>query len=388
MRIAFYTPLVPLSHPRISGDVVIARNLVEALRRQGHDVWVLPDLSTETAIGSLRGALRIPGALAKIHRAARAIRPEVWLTCYCDSLAPDLPGVVLAHGLGARYVIYGAVKRGGSGGRRPRLQGAIINRLALRAADHVIVNKTRDLDGLARHPWLRGKLSLLRPAVSTAEFRRDPIKRERTRRGLGIAAGAVVLLAAARLTYRGGGRKVESLRFLIESVAALQRPASEVLLVIAGEGKARRELEEHSASLRDRVRFIGGIPHAEMSSLYGAADIFCYPGLREPIGMVYLEAQASGLPIVAFRSGGIPEVVRDGETGFLVPRLDGPAFTARLNELIADRPLRDRLGDAGIAHVLANHDLDGWGSALTGLLEGGSAGAGSGNRPRNPLADS
>jgi phosphatidylinositol alpha-1,6-mannosyltransferase len=376
MRVAFYTPFVPLSHPRISGDVVIARNLVEALRRQGHDVCVLPDLSTETALGSWRGALRIPGLLREIHRVASDFRPDVWLTCYCDSLAPDLPGMVLAHRLGARYIIYGAVQRGGSGRRRPRAWGSIINRLALGAADHVVVNKTRDLDGHARLRWLRGKLSLLRPAVPTAEFRRDPIKRERTRRGLGVAGGTVVLLAAARLTHRGGGRKVESLRFLIDSVAALERPAAEVLLLIAGEGKARLDLEEHAAALRDRVRFIGAIPHEEMSSLYDAADIFCYPGLREPIGMVYLEAQASGLPIVAFRNGGIPEVVRDGETGFLVPRLDGAAFTARLNELIADRGLRERMGDAGIAHVLANHDLDGWGSALTGLLEGGSAGAG------------
>ena len=122
MRVAFYTPFVPLSHPKISGDVVIGRNLVEALRRLGHDVRILPDFSTETALADWRGALTIPAALREISSAVRAFRPDVWLTCYCDSLAPDLPGLALAHRLGARYVIYGAVKRGTSFGRRPRLQ--------------------------------------------------------------------------------------------------------------------------------------------------------------------------------------------------------------------------------------------------------------------------
>ena len=370
MRIAFYTPFVPLSHAKTSGDVVIARNLVTALERQGHDVCILPDLSTEAALSSWGSALRIPRALRRIRRAARAFGPDVWVTYYSDSIAPDIPGPLLAHGLGARYVLYGAVKRGASAGaRQPGLAGILLNQLALRAADQVIVAKARDQDGFQAYGWLRGKLSLLRPAVSTAEFRRDVAMRARMRERMAIPDRTVVLLAAARLTYRGGGRKVDSLRFLIDCVTSMNRPTEEVRLLIVGGGKARSELEAYAQHLGDRVTFVGPVSHSDMSAFYNAADIFCFPGLREAIGMVFLEAQASGLPVVAFRNGGIPEIVRDGESGYLVPRLDNASFITRLDELIADAALRQRLGDAGIAHVRARHDLDDWGAAITALLE-------------------
>lgn len=373
MRIAFYTPFVPLSHANTSGDVVTARNAVEALVRQGHTVSVLPDFSTEEALGSWAGKLRIPAALWRIYRAARAFLPDAWLTYYSDSIAPDMPGAVLAHRVAARYVLYGAVKRGpAKGSRRPRWSGRIFNQFALRAADRVVVTKDRDLHGLEEQAWLRPKLSVLRPALSVAEFRPDPARRAQMRRRLNVPDQTVVLLAASRLTYRGGGRKFDSLRFLIDCVGGLNGPADATRLVIAGDGKARRELEALAAPLGDRVTFIGTVEHSDMAALYNAADIFCFPGLREPMGMVYLEAQASGLPVVAFRSGGIPEIVRDGETGYLVPRMDGEKFVDRLERLIRDPALRRGLGDAGVAHVRAHHDLDQWGVVMTGLLKNGA----------------
>src|SRR4030088_3454016 len=113
-----------------------------------------------------------------------------------------------------------------------------------------------------------------------------------------------------------------------------------------------------------RARFLGRIPHPDMGAIYNAADLFVFPGLREPIGMVYLEAQACGLPIVAFNDGGIPDVVRDGETGFLVPKLDQGEFRSRLSQLADDPQLRARLGAAGVAYVRERHELDRWGKAL------------------------
>jgi glycosyltransferase involved in cell wall biosynthesis len=370
VRIVFYTPFVSLSHSNTSGDVVIARNLVDTLVRQGHDVCTLPELSSETALHNLWAAVGVPARLRQLRMVARAFHPDVWLTYYSDSIAPDIPGPLLAHSLGARYILYGAIKRGVSKGpRRPHLAGRFLNRLALHAADRVVVAKQRDLEGFQAYGWLRDKLSLLPPAVSTVEFRRDGERRARMRHALGIGDATVMLLAAARLTYRGGGRKVDSLRFLIDCVGDLKQLAHDVRLVIAGDGKARQELEAYGRPLDDRVTFAGAVPHSDMSALYNAADIFCFPGLREPMGMVYLEAQASGVPVVAFRNGGIPELVLDGETGFLVKRLDRGGFVARLEQLIADPALRGRLGDAGIAHVRADHDLDAWGAALTAVLE-------------------
>ena len=363
--------------------MVIARNLVAALEGQGHTVQLMPDFSVKAALSHPRGALTIPDALRRARVAAETFAPDVWLTCYCDSEAPDIIGLMIAHRLGARYVIYGAVHRGGY--RKLRqvkgpvahlwagLPGFVLNRQALRAADRVIVNKRRDLEGYSGWPWLRPKLSMLAPGISIDEFHPDPDLRLEQRQRLGLDEQTVVLLAASRLTYRGRGRKVESLRFLIDCFADPEIQRRDVALLIAGDGKAQAELEERARGLGARVRFLGTIPHQEIPALYNASDLFVFPGLREPIGMVYLEAQACGLPVVAFRNGGIPDVVRDGETGFLVPRLDAAEFGRRLAQLIDDPPLRARLGAAGVAHIGENHALGKWGEELVRLITPGEA---------------
>jgi len=375
LKIAFYTPWVPLSHPKVSGDVVIGRNLVTALERQGHTVQLLPDFSGQKA---LSGPLEAPGivaALRSARRVAAQLKPDIWLSCYCDSEAPDILGPTLAHGLGARYVIYGAVYRGGYQRLRRRkgriahlwsgLPGFALNLRALRAADRVIVNKRGDLEGYSRVSWLRPKLSMLTPGISTEEFRPDPELRALTRTRLGLDDRTVVLLAASRLTYRGGGRKLESVRFAIDCFSDLCRDGQDVTLLVAGDGKARPELEAHARETGFRVRFVGAVAHIDMSAIYNAADIFMFPGLREPIGMVYLEAQACGLPVVAFRNKGIPDVVRDGETGFLVPALDRELFGERLRSLTTDTELRKSLGHMAVSFIRENHDLDRWGQALS-----------------------
>ena len=101
----------------------------------------------------------------------------------------------------------------------------------------------------------------------------------------------------------------------------------------------------------------GLAPHAAVIEAFDDADLFAWPGLREPIGMVYLEAQARGLPIVACDSLGVPDVVRDGETGLLAPEWDLPGLSGRIGALIDNADLRERLGAAGRQSVLARHGL-------------------------------
>ena len=110
----------------------------------------------------------------------------------------------------------------------------------------------------------------------------------------------------------------------------------------------------------------------DLPAWYGAADLFVYPGLREHIGLVYLEAQACGVPVVAFANGGIPAVVRDGETGFLVPPMDQQAFVDRLDRLVGDAELRRRLGANARLHVEQHHDSEAWAKTLADLLSEGA----------------
>jgi phosphatidylinositol alpha-1,6-mannosyltransferase len=102
----------------------------------------------------------------------------------------------------------------------------------------------------------------------------------------------------------------------------------------------------------------GSVPEGELPEHYAAGDVFAMPcrtrnlGLDvEGLGIVYLEASASGLPVIAGDSGGAPDAVRDGETGYVVPGGDVPALGRRLSDLLLDRELAARLGGAGRSWV-------------------------------------
>jgi glycosyltransferase involved in cell wall biosynthesis len=86
---------------------------------------------------------------------------------------------------------------------------------------------------------------------------------------------------------------------------------------------------------------------AQLIGAYRSADVFCFPTRYEPFGIVVLEAMLFGLPCVATRTGAIPEMIREGETGYLVPPEDVDSLTCRLLALLGDRSLARRLGEAG-----------------------------------------
>ncbi|MFW6372867.1 MAG: glycosyltransferase family 4 protein [Thermodesulfobacteriota bacterium] len=115
-----------------------------------------------------------------------------------------------------------------------------------------------------------------------------------------------------------------------------------------------RLAEDH---LPDRCRFVGKVPREEMHRFYSAGDLFVFPGIRESLGMVYLESQSCGRPVVAFDNGGIPEVVKDGVTGLLTPAFDAGAFDRAVRRLVTDSNLRERMGAAAAFHVREHHDL-------------------------------
>ncbi len=141
-------------------------------------------------------------------------------------------------------------------------------------------------------------------------------------------------------------------------IAALPKIAAsfpEVVYVVAGGGPDRERLARLAAAagVLDRVRFVGIVPESRLAGLYAAADVFVLPAREERaedeiegFGIVYCEAAAAGLPVVAGKSGGVRDAVRDGETALLVAPEVGPVNEA-LSRLLADAALRQRLGEAG-----------------------------------------
>ena len=128
-------------------------------------------------------------------------------------------------------------------------------------------------------------------------------------------------------------------------------------LQVVGDGSARAAVVAALAPLGERVRWTGMTPADNIARHLAAADLYVWPAINEAFGMAMLEAQASGLPVVAGHSGGVAAVVTHQITGLLVPPADPAAFAAAVRRLLVDPELRQRLGAAARQRVVAEHDL-------------------------------
>ena len=159
--------------------------------------------------------------------------------------------------------------------------------------------------------------------------------------------------------------EVKGTEYLIRALAVLSPRHGAVGLTIIGDGPLRARLEALAARLgvANRVRFLGAKPHAEVLAEMRRAAVLVLPSVRtgtgrvEGLGMVMLEAAASGVPAIGSRIGGIPEGIRDGETGYLVPERDPAALARRLEDLLNDPEARRRMGEAARALVERQFDL-------------------------------
>lgn len=134
-------------------------------------------------------------------------------------------------------------------------------------------------------------------------------------------------------------------------------------LMIVGDGPQRSELEALASELgiAARTEFVGAVAHTDVPSWLNRLDIYVAPSRLESFGVAVIEASACELPVVVSDAGGLAEVVRDGETGLVVPCEDVPALQGALIRLVLDAALRDRLGRAGRAHVMRAYE---WGHCI------------------------
>ena len=105
-----------------------------------------------------------------------------------------------------------------------------------------------------------------------------------------------------------------------------------------------------------------------MPNIYAAMDIFSWPAVNEAIGLVFLEAGAAGLPVIAGHTDGVASIVRQGQTGVVVPTGDSGAFAAGLRELITNTQMRTQLGNRAEKHVREHHSIESASSKLNTLL--------------------
>jgi phosphatidyl-myo-inositol dimannoside synthase len=214
------------------------------------------------------------------------------------------------------------------------------------------------------------KLVRLTPGVDERTYRPDVDGAQvRARHGL---TGRPVVVCVSRLMPRKGQDT------LVQALPQVRRAVPGAALLLVGGGPYRDRITRlvDRLGLGPDVVLAGSVPAADLPHYYAAGDVFAMPcrtrnrGLDvEGLGIVYLEASATGLPVVAGNSGGAPDAVREGETGYVVPGRDVDAVAGRLIELLLDRALASRLGTAGRAWVEREWRWDVVAARLAGLLD-------------------
>jgi glycosyltransferase involved in cell wall biosynthesis len=249
--------------------------------------------------------------------------------------------------------------------------GSEIQRLASRrllrwSSNHLLVKTTRIsvVSEFARNLLQKHFPAAAEKVVVTPGALRPDLRRQQSSPAA-VPGAKTVILTVARLNPRKG--QLEVIKAL-KALPADQRASLEYWLVGAhGKENYDQLLAAAAADAGFPVRFLGDIPDDNLGATYAQADIFAMTSMPhkhsvEGFGLVYLEAGAHGLPIVAHAIGGVPEAVVDGVTGLLVAPEDLPALTKAFARLLDDVPLRRRLGEAARTRALSRTWRD---SALT-----------------------
>lgn len=364
MRIAFYAPMKPPDHPVPSGDRQLARLFLKALACAGHQSELACHFVSRDGAGDpdRQARLRDLGAkladrLTRRYLARPAdLRPDAWFTYHVYHKAPDWLGPRVSAALEIPYLIAEAStapKRAGG----PWDIGYTGANEAIAQADAILTVNSDDsgcLDALVGPATYHSRLL---PFVDAAPFAAAAARRENLRAAYaqryGWPADTPLLLAVGMMR---AGAKRRSYSLLADALARLAD--REWRLLVVGDGPCREDIaRELARAAPRRVTFLGELEQAGLAEAYAACDMLVWPAVDEAFGMALLEAQAAGLPIVAGRQRGVPDIVSSGITGLLPPPNDVDAFAEAVRRLLDDDNLRQNLARAAAARVQEQYDV-------------------------------
>lgn len=349
MRIAFHAPLKAPDHPVPSGDRQMARQIISALEAGGHDVRLASRLRTHSGTPA-------PQVLAQLKRdasdeAARLLqdwsapdgwRPDLWLTYHNYYKAPDLIGPDVAQGLAIPYC---GVESSFARKRRSDAWADwnALAETALKRSQMQFFLTDIDRQGLAE--IVAGhRLVAMPPFIDMAGFA------PAARRSLSADA-PLRLVTVAMMRARA---KLDSYALLAAALGNLGDMTWH--LTIVGDGPARGDVEALFAPFGEQVSFAGELDRDGVIAALGAGDLFVWPGVDEAYGLVYLEAQAAGLPVVALDRRPQRSVILDGETGLLSEH-DAQAFAAAISRLGHSGDERRDMAEHARSFVAGERDL-------------------------------
>jgi len=283
----------------------------------------------------------------------RLVNSHYWLSGWAGRRLSQLWGVPWAH---MAHTLARVKDRDRPAGAAPEADQRVAVELEIvRSTNRMIVPTAQEVEDLVfLYGADRGCISLVAPGVNTDMF--APTDSAHLRRRLGLGAGEKVILFTGRL------ERLKGVEILVHALAAIleSRTERDVRLLVLGadssngileagvHGGERARLEALAVEIGvdDRVDFLGTVPHQDLPAYYSLADVCAVPSYSESFGMVAIEAEACGTPVVASRIGGLRQLVLDGITGITVPSHEPMAWAAALRRVIDDPGARDVLGTA------------------------------------------
>jgi glycosyltransferase involved in cell wall biosynthesis len=330
-------------------------SLSRALKARGFNVpvvckekgWIASELAAEFDLYTLPFRRRLDfSTSARLARLLEAVRPDVVhahgpvaYRCVARAVRSRAPFVLSVHGL--------------SGWRGTALD-----------ADVIVACSESTRDGIRKRVRDESRLTVIRCAIDCSRFAdyRDAAPTFREEFGLGDRP---VVTCVRRLVPAKGQH------ILLEAAKLVAAEVPEARFVIVGGRSAgyERRLRRMRArlGLQDAVVFTG--QRRDIPRILAGTDILVQPSIEEPLGLSAIEGMAFGLPVIASRVGGIPEVVTDGVTGLLVPPGNADELADALLRLISDRELRLRMGESGRERALSEFNLDAMVDRLVSVYE-------------------
>ena len=334
MKIAILVSLFP---PKwLAGTEIATYNIAKYLAGRGHEVHVittldkgLPKESMEKGVYVHRifwRKIRFLGIMLfwmKIFLLLKRVNPNI---IHVQSVGIGISAFLSKKILKKPYIVWGR----GSEVYLPWMFKKQISKLVLKNADAVIaltedmkkeIKKSYDID-----------ISVIPNGINLKNF--ENISKEKIR----SKDGKIIL-------FVGTLRPVKGVRYLIEAMKIIRQRNPNTRLMLVGDGEDREKLEGlvGEFDLKKCVSFVGRVQNEKVPVYMAASDVFVLPSLSEGFPVVSLEAMASGLPIIATNVGGLPEVVQNGENGFLIEPRNSEEIAEKILLILRDNRLRERI---------------------------------------------
>lgn len=357
MKIAFYCPMKSPHHPVPSGDRLMARLLMQAMRLAGHQIEVVSELRSftrepngEEAEMMARDAQQERQRISALWESNGA--PDLWFCYHPYYKALDRLGPQLSRSYAVPYVTAEASyspKRNAAGWAQ--VQATLLEDLSLAAVNICFTH--RDRDGLLKaNPAMR--LQMLPPFLDTSLFEAQTPAPQ---------VGRMATVAMMR-----AGDKLSSYEALAAALTHL--PDLDWALDIIGDGPERQAAQQlFQAIAPHRLVWHGEKTPQQIAEILSCASLYLWPGHGEAYGLAYLEAQAAGLPVIAERIAGVPEVVIDGKTGILTEPGETQSYADAIKDLLTDREKRQAMAENARAFVIEERSLRKAASTLDRILQ-------------------